>query len=128
MLVWINSPFLYWLGTLNRFTRTAYLNIWRKLHMIASGWMLSLLCLWTAKEGGFPLYMTQVRNEAPPWAKLSLRPGVKIERSPTQGKDNSERIQCVMSCLPDGELRQCYLKSKYDSFWDLQQLLYVLTI
>lgn len=54
-----------------------------------------------SKEGGFPVYMTQVRNEAPPWAKLSLRPGVKIERSPTQGKDNSERIQCVMSCLPD---------------------------
>ncbi len=33
--------------------------------------------------------MSQVQNEALPQAKLSLRPEVKIERSPTQGKDNS---------------------------------------
>lgn len=77
--------------------------------------MCAKLTVLVAKASGFPVYMSQVQNEAPPQAKLSLRPEVKIERSPTQGKDNSERIQCVMSCLPDGELRQCYLKSKYDS-------------
>jgi len=51
-----------------------------------------------AKEGGFPVYMTQVRNEVLPRAKLSLRPGVKIERSATQPKARTTARGFNMLC------------------------------